>query len=228
MNVPFLSLVNYRVAMMVSILTAIAAEALPADDSTPPKPDPRLLDAIKANNVQLVRRLIDRGVAINTSGQTPLSVASDLGRDDIVSLLLQRGADPNSQDKCGSASIVHATAGSHTKVAKLLLTAGANEQLSDALGVAVRNENIEIARLLILHKVNCNARDHLGTALHTAARYGNVQIVQLLLDAGADATILDDQGRTAAQVAKGKYQFEIRKMIEERKLAATRPTQDSK
>ena len=43
------------------------------------------------------------------------------------------------------------------------------------------------------------------TALHLAAVYGNFGVAKELFDAGADVTLLDDNGETAAQIARHMY-----------------------
>ena len=60
------------------------------------------------------------------------------------------------------------------------------------LRVAVVSEHTEIARVLLEHAADANARDmnHV-TPLHEAAKRGNADIVQLLINHGADVTVLD-------------------------------------
>ena len=57
--------------------------------------------------------------------------------------------------------------------------------------------------MLLKHGAAPNVQSMLGsTALHCAAGYGAVPIVQALLDAGADASIRDQDGKTPADLAR--------------------------
>ena len=59
-----------------------------------------------------------------------------------------------------------------------------------------------MARLLIGAGADVNALDQMGTALHRAARYGHDRIIALLLDAGADPSAVDHEGRTALDLIR--------------------------
>ena len=54
-------------------------------------------------------------------------------------------------------------------------------------------EQIQLARQLLRHKADVNAKDRYGwTALRRAAVRGHEAVVQLLLDRGADLTVRDE------------------------------------
>ena len=65
---------------------------------------------------------------------------------------------------------------------------------------------VEVARVLIEAGADVNKRcEHGRTALHMAAAWGHADVAQLLLENGADATIVDDEGMTPVDVARRGY-----------------------
>lgn len=71
------------------------------------------------------------------------------------------------------------------------------------LVLAVNNDNIDIAKILIANKVNVNWKDGFQTsALMYAAAKGNKEMAILLLDNGADINANDGEGNTVQSAAK--------------------------
>ena len=61
----------------------------------------KLTSAAAAGMVSLVQQLIDLGTPVDgkdAEGQTALQAAVDAGQDDVVTVLLGRGADPDHLD----------------------------------------------------------------------------------------------------------------------------------
>jgi len=117
-------------------------------------------------------------------GLRPLGIAVLYGRDSIVRLLLERGADPGG-------------AGHISPFAAPLHTAAAANQL-------------EIARLLIEKGAPIDARQQGGyTPLMIACVQGRRDIVDLLLEAGADPGLKDDFNRSADDYAR-QWGFTLR------------------
>lgn len=119
---------------------------------------------------------------VDAQGQTPLAQicsfeASDL-RDEAIGNLLAAGADPWATDVRGRTALHAADA----PAAALLIQAVPEER---------RAEYIDTP--------DCNNE----RALHQAANKGEADTTQLLLDAGADASLVNRKGETAEQVAQG-------------------------
>jgi len=63
-------------------------------------------------------------------------------------------------------------------------------------------------------KINPNIQDHAGdTALHDAARFGHVDVVQILLEAGADPSIKNNQGKDPLTLAELANKEDVIKIL---------------
>jgi ankyrin repeat protein len=137
------------------------------------------------------------------NGRTALSLAAGGGREAIVKLLLEKGADVN-QKTCeyGRAAPIRAAKEGHKVIVQLLLKKGADVNKSDYSGTAligaVRGGHEAIVKLLLKKGADVNAKGTGGgTALITAAQEGYEAIVQLLLEKGADINMKCTAGGTA-------------------------------
>jgi len=118
-------------------------------------------------------------------------------------LLINQGAQVNANDNSGSTPLDRATQGSHTAIADLLRTQGANTS-QDLKGIinAATNGDLASVQAYLDAGVNINARDSNGwTPLHWAASEDYDQIVKLLIDNGAKINVKDDLGDTPLDFA---------------------------
>ena len=133
----------------------------------------------------LVEKFLAAGASPNVRlkmGETPLMSASRAGSKGTVSLLLNAGADVNAaEDERGQTALMWAVAQSHSTVAALLLSKGANLKLRSKIWYQLENTagntnpsgNFKMA--------------HGGSsAMMFAARAGDIETTKVLLDAGAD------------------------------------------
>jgi ankyrin repeat protein len=132
--------------------------------------------AASEGNKKTVELLIEYGADIeclDQDGRTPLARAALEGKRDVCEILIQKGANVNPINIHGNTPLIHAK--KYPDIVRLLLENGA---------AAIIN--------------------HMGhggnTALHFAASRGNGEAVQLLIVYGADCTLLNNQGKTAAQL----------------------------
>lgn len=74
--------------------------------------------------------------------------------------------------------------------------------LNELMKCAADGNVVRVQELLAFRAMNVNARSATGsTALFYAARNGHTEIIELLLQAGADSSIKNDKGATAADIA---------------------------
>ena len=83
-------------------------------------------------------------------------------------------------------------------------------------------EDASLIRYLVSKNVNVNATDTLGlTALMEAAASGHKDDLKALLIAGADATVKDKQGKTAADLAHERQHDDLAKILTKAELHGT-------
>ena len=116
-----------------------------------------MLAAIQGHT-EIAKRLVFNGAQVDFRGWNPLLYAATGGKDDIVLLLLNVGADINARSENGTTPLMMAVRGAHLSTVKLLLERGANPNL--------KNERGE-------------------TALMWAMDHGHTQIGTLLMERGA-------------------------------------------
>lgn len=144
------------------------------EKSEPPLVLALRLDALKVVDFLLTRPDVDVE-ARNAHDESPLMLAALKGRAAQVAALIRRGAHVN---KTGWAPLHYAA--SHTSEAAA-----------------------EVVRLLLEHHAYIDAASPNGsTPLMMAAMYGHTSVVGQLLEAGADATLKNEQGLTAMDFAQ--------------------------
>jgi len=115
-----------------------------------------LSHAIFDGNIKLVEKAIENGVDlekvyVSYYGATPLVLAIGGGRMNIVKLLLEKGANPNST--ISTIPLHHAIGQGNIDIIKILLNGGADPTIKnyngyDAIGIAQSVGNQDIVRLL--------------------------------------------------------------------------------
>lgn len=112
-------------------------------------------------------------------GWTPLHLAAYFGHKELVSFLLESGADLHIRAK--------------------------NENENTPLQAAIANKQTELVAFLIEKGSDVNVMQSGGwTGLHEAALLGNEEIIILLLKNGANKTIKKNDGKTAYDIALEK------------------------
>lgn len=146
------------------------------------------------------------------AGRTPLSIAMERPHRMTIRLLLELGANPNTQDRDGMTALHHAVQAGNLEVLKLLIAAGGNinQQNKD------NKRPIELARgtnkqRIIDYILSLpNAQDLKGmTHLHHAAKDGDIDAMRKLIEQGAHINAKDDTGRTPLMHALATEQKDV-------------------
>ncbi|OAG35173.1 hypothetical protein AYO21_10632 [Fonsecaea monophora] len=139
--------------------------------------------------------------------EVPIIWAAKKGHVAMVKLLLERGANVESEDRWGQTPLSLAAGSGHEATVKLLLEHGANIESKDSirtpLSFAAGNGHEAIAKLLLERGANVKSEDRWGqTPLSFAAQNGHEAIVKLLLEHGANIESKDSI-RTPLSLAAG-------------------------
>lgn len=158
-----------------------------------------LITAIKNDNIEKVRELLDSGADVNHItrwGRTPLIIAALEYRLDIINILLENGADINHKDSRDKTAFMYAIEYNKVEVARELLKGDVNindENNKDALIELInRREKYDMIKFLLdngmvydfekynsSNKINYN---HFNSFINN----GIINIVELFLERGAD------------------------------------------
>ncbi len=135
-------------------------------------------DAVAAGELTEIQEMLARNPGAIESrdglGKTPLFFAVTYGREDMMDLLIERGADVNAHDKTGLTPLHVAAFMSRPACAEKLLTAGARIDATDNFG---------------------------DTPLHSAAMHGMTGMIGFLVRRGADLDAVNNNGETPLALA---------------------------
>ena len=135
-----------------------------------------------------------------TNNYTALHYAVVQGDMDVVQVLIDAGADIDTQNDLGRSPLNTACESGALDIVKMLVRAGATDNgACTCLMFAANSGRTEIARYLVgLPEVELNRQNaaNYHTALHFAVVSGVTDVVQILLDAGADFDTQNISGRS--------------------------------
>lgn len=172
--------------------------------------------AIRERMIEVVKLLIDRGAHLNGKDidkKTLLHHSVSKSSPELVQLLIDKGADMSAIDNKGYTAFHYAIFHSDLSIIEVFIK---NKMPIDSrvfnsssgytpLQIAFKEGNYEVAKCLLKHGADINARDphsHYarirgGTLLHWACRnYNGEQEVKFLIENGADINAEADDGRT--------------------------------
>lgn len=175
-------------------------EAIVSDRAPSPAAEPLILSwtalkqAIRDGDTMLVRRALavpgfNPDTIDTASGMTLLMWAATCGKDDIVRLLLKKGAGVNTdQKRTGMTALMHAAEQGFPETVQILLECGAHINWQQPAG---------------------------ETALMRACKKGHEEVVGVLLKHGVDTKVQSNYEQTAIQIAVRNQYFEIQNLLSE-------------
>jgi ankyrin repeat protein len=165
--------------------------------------------AIRNDNAEIVRGLLDRGFDPNTrdeKGQPGLTIAIQERSLKTARVLLAWPAiDIDALNQAGESALMMAALKGDLTGVQLLLKHGAqvNQSGWSAIHYAVTGPEPSIAALLLQNGADIDAASPNGsTPLMMAAQYGSEDTVALLLERGADSSRRNQLGLDAADFAR--------------------------
>ncbi|XP_069739594.1 M-phase phosphoprotein 8 [Phaenicophaeus curvirostris] len=159
--------------------------------STEPISSSLLRDAVKSGDYMTVKMALSSNEEYNldeedSSGMTLVMLAAAGGHDDLLRVLIRKGAKVNGRQKNGTTALIHAAEKNFLTTVAILLEAGAyvNMQQSNgetALMKACKRGNSDIVRLMIESGADCNILSkHQNSALHFAKQCNNILVFEQL------------------------------------------------
>jgi len=197
--------------------------------------DVKLMQGASYRNIRMVTEALDHGANVNAvtmtsnSGNTTLHIITEMGLPadnakllPIVTLLLSRGANPNTQNRDGTTPLMYATTSKNTETMKLLLDAGADATLRHRSGQTALNmaRDLQFAAGVTLLEGRMQVSepvvpvppgpDSSNKELLLAALRGQLDKVKELLAAGADVNYWDQETyMTALMYATSREHLDV-------------------
>ena len=152
---------------------------------------------------------------------TPMHAAASTGHADILSLLLENGAEVDGQGIIGQTPLHRAAWNGTLEAGKRLLDRGAdvnarNDQGWTPLFPTAYNGYVDFAGMLLKHGARINVQNVAReTPLHWTVKQGKIQSTRFLLEHGADVNVRDENGQTPSELGSLLGFHEIVKVLSE-------------
>lgn len=163
-----------------------------------------IIFAIHGGHEKILELLLDADASLSCpdfspSDQIPLHQAIRCSNENMVTILLDHGADVETRDELSRTALFETLDCHSLDAAVLLLDQGINLSSCDHKGntvlhEAIRRSTFEHASLFIGQGIELNIFNEEGlTPLHLAARHNHCRIVNDLIEKGADIDLIDRQ-----------------------------------
>lgn len=196
------------------------------------------------DDLENTRVLLEYGADPNLrsdEGFTPLLIAARWTQSAaVIKLLLEYGADPSTRSPDGLTALAGAAAAANydgivtllntnvdwkpvpvdlalrsrcDRCFQLLIAAASEQDLNNGLGIAARLGNVEAVKMLLDRGAKATSN---VLRIAAGSDAGSPAAVELLLNFGADPNDVDDEGRTALDIAKRNGDTAIVKLLRHR------------
>jgi ankyrin repeat protein len=142
-----------------------------------------------------------------------------------IKLLLEAGIRMDGKLEDGENALLAAAEEGNKETVKYLLHKKNMDVLykdkkgEDALIRAAKNDRVSVVIELVKHRINVNSIDKkdMTSLMHAVDGRASFDVVKILIGSGADASLKDNKGRTALNMAWEKYEtnHEVIKLLEE-------------
>lgn len=199
-----------RERLLLPALASAIAALLPAAALADPYRE--FFEAIARNDARRVETLILRGVGTNSAdpklGPAIVYAAQQKSYDALQALLLSPATRVDARNAAGETALMYAALNGELEVVKRLLARGAevNQPGWTALHYAASGGQLSVVQLLLERHAYIDAPSANGTTpLMMAARQEHPTVARYLVEQGADPSLANEAGLTAADY------FEARK-----------------
>lgn len=189
-----------------------------------------LVQAVKNGDIEAVNSLLESGENADLKcpdGYPVLQWAAELGFEEILKLLLEKGADINALADDGMTTLHAAANGGQIRIGQILIDEYKQEINSldnhhwPPLNYAIQGDFIDMARLLVERGADPNL--HYGeegfTSLHFAVTAASPEMLKTLLENGGDVNISTADGLSLMHCAINTAYPEIFKILIEAGLS---------
>ncbi|KAL8708407.1 MAG: hypothetical protein Q9220_006697 [cf. Caloplaca sp. 1 TL-2023] len=159
-----------------------------------------------------------------------LNASADYGNTQIAETLVTRGADPNSQNANGVASLHLAASANHIEFVRFLLDHGASvdgvgRTGATSLSYAAVNGHLDVITILLEYGAAIDAQDRFGyTALRFALEKSRLDMAKSLLNHNLTIDALDNWGSRALHTAARKGFVDIIRILLDKGADLNLPT----
>ncbi|XP_057318326.1 uncharacterized protein LOC130663224 [Microplitis mediator] len=179
--------------------------------------EPLIHKAIRQNNYEIIKCLIEHGANINTVHdlETPLNIAISNGNKEVVELLIENKADVKAAPGFLNSLLHMAIKKNNFEILDILINIDPTEVYPSygqpPLLTAVRENNFEMTRYLI--KFGADVNTCYDYPLHIAVNNNNKNIVKLLIENKANVNFITESGVSALGIAVEEESFELVKIL---------------